>query len=65
VVFAFNGGSDTVVGTPRPQDVLGLSDGTDALTDLTCGLSDLAIGGLRAEAAGRGLLHEQDRLTVY
>ncbi len=35
------------------------------LTDMTCGLSDLAIGGLRAEAAGRGLLHEQDRLTVY
>ena len=26
VVFASNGGSDTVIGTPRPQDVFGMSD---------------------------------------
>jgi hypothetical protein len=51
-----NGGTDTVVGTPSPQDVFGTSDGLDVLTDMACGLSDLAIGGLCDEAAGRGMV---------
>jgi Ca2+-binding RTX toxin-like protein len=31
VVFTSNGGEDALIGTPRPQDVFGLSDGIEAL----------------------------------
>jgi len=64
VVFVSNGGDDTVVGTPRPEDVFGMSDGISALSDMTCGPSDFAIGGVRAEGAGRGQWHERGQLAV-
>ena len=51
VVFAGNGGADTVIGTPRPQGVFGVSDGIDALT------------GVR-DPGGRGLAPELGRLTA-
>jgi hypothetical protein len=64
VVFVSNGGDDTVVGTPRPEDVFGMSDGISALSDMTCGPSDFATGGVRAEDAGRGQWHERGQLAV-
>ena len=60
VIELANGGSDTVVGAPRPQDVFGMSDGLDALTDMTCGLSDLAGLGWRAEGVERTMMDARD-----
>ena len=53
VVFTSNGGTDTVVGAPRPQEVFGTSDRLDALTDMT----RRAAGSLLLRASG-SLLHE-------
>lgn len=62
-------GSDTLTGDVRPQDefgqgAFGASDGIDTLTDMTCGLIDFAIGGVRAKGSGRGVFHEQGALVV-
>ncbi len=58
VVFASNGGADTVIGSPRPQDVFGLSDGLDVLLGLRemggrgpDEMRDMALAG-----PGRGLV---------
>jgi hypothetical protein len=48
------------LGTPRPQDVFGRSDGLDALTDMTCGLCDLAGLGWRAEGVERTMMDAHD-----
>jgi Ca2+-binding RTX toxin-like protein len=53
VVFASNGGTDTVVGTPRPQDVFGMSDGISGLVGF--------LGGL----AGSGLAPDFDRFDNH
>jgi Ca2+-binding RTX toxin-like protein/Tol biopolymer transport system component len=62
VVFASNGGADTVVGQPRAQDVFGMSDGIDAMVGMRGQVRELARPGLRDEGAGRTMIEMDDLL---
>ena len=61
VVFASNGGADSVIGQPRAQDVFGqgmfgASDGIDAMVGMRGELRELARTGPRDEGVGRTMI---------
>jgi Ca2+-binding RTX toxin-like protein len=65
VVFASNGGADSVIGQPRAQDVFGLGafgmrDGIDALVGMRGELREFARPGPRGEGVGRTMIEMDD-----
>jgi Ca2+-binding RTX toxin-like protein len=60
VVFASNGGADSVIGQPRAQDVFGMSDGIDAMVGMRGDMREVARPVPRDEIVGRTMIEMDD-----